>query len=152
VTKEKLMSRIAALIASVTDDLETEIVELPKWGVTIQVRGLDGVHRSEFQARIAAAREESDENDPTTISAVEKALLVESCFDPEDGSQCFDESDVEMLWTKNGAYIGKLVTAAMKVSGLSQDVENAMGKTSSDSSPTLPAESTSTQNDASTSI
>ncbi len=135
------MSRIASLIA-VADDTERDLISLPKWGVTIEVRGLDGNLRSEFQEKLSETR---DDEGNAPISAVEKTLLVQSCFDPEDGEPCFSESDIEMLWTKSGAYISKLVNTAMKVSGLRKEDEDELGKSSSGSATAIPSDaSTST--------
>jgi hypothetical protein len=138
------MSRISDLIAPSTD-LEVEQVNLPKWGVVIEVRGLDGVKRSEFQQAMSRA---SESDDPTDSTAIEKALLVLSCFDPEADppTPVFTEADVDMLWTKSGAYIGRLVQAALTVSGLTKASQEAMGKplSASGTATTPSVDSTST--------
>lgn len=132
------MSRISSLVAQ-ADDLHTEPVSCPEWGVTINVRSMDGNGRSAFMQRLADARENGE-----AVASIETDLLVACCFDPEDDSQCFVADDIPMLLTKSGAVIGRLSAVAMRQSGLDAKAEERLGKDSS--------ASTATSNDGSTSI
>lgn len=125
------MSRISQIVAD-AKDIETEEVPIPQWGVTIEVRGMDGTNRSLYLNRFFKAKEEGNEED---LASIETDMLVFCCYDPEDGSQAFVAEDIPMLLTKSGAVIGRLATTAMRLSGLDKDAEKRWGKVSSEGTP-----------------
>jgi hypothetical protein len=139
------MSRIAQLAAA-ANDIETETVPLPKWGCTVEVRGMDGNRRSQYLARLIKAREEEDTE---ALGQLEAELVVACTFDPEDGSQAFTEGDIAMLMGKSGFYIGALAMKAQRMSGLDLQAEERLGKGSLTSVPTDVSEEDSTPSVAS---
>lgn len=130
------MSRITDR-ARLVNDIETEDVPLPQWGdgVVIRVKGMDGEHRADFQSAISRAREENEEGNQRAFSEVELDLIILCSFDPDDDSPVFTSDDRTWLWTRSGAVINTLSSAAMRVSGLDTKAEERAGKDSS--SPTL---------------
>lgn len=136
------MSRIASLVA-VADDIAVEPVEVSEWGVTINVKSMTGSERAHYMGRFSKAREEAEEGDEISeaMGRLEAELIVACAFDPEDNTKVFDPSDIDMLFTKSGAAIGRLSAAAMRVSGLTQASSDTLGK---DSGSTPSAVSTST--------
>ena len=126
------MSRISQLIAT-ADDIESEDVEIPIWGCTIRIKGMNGYGRSTYLARLIKAREEEDEQ---KISEIEAELIIACAYDPEDDSLCFVSSDVPMLLEHSGAVLGVLSQKALRLSGLDGEAETRLGKGSSASAVT----------------
>lgn len=141
------MSKISEAVAA-ANDIVKDCVEIPSWGVTIEVRGMNGLARAHYFQRITEAREE---NDPAVLARIEAEILVQSLYDPEDGSLAFADSDIDMLLTKDGGVIGMLSKKALVASGLDADAESRLGKSSSASSSTATTSKDETPSDASTS-
>lgn len=87
-------------------DIKTELVEIPEWGMTFEVRGLTGAQR----AAIAA--------DASDLRQLYPDLIIASCHDPETGEPDFAPEDREWLLEKSAAALEKLVSAAIRLSGL----------------------------------
>jgi hypothetical protein len=121
------MSRISDQVSQ-ADDIETELVDIPEWGVKIAVRSMDGVRRSQFMTDFTRARE--NEDDSAAVGKIEADLIVACCFDPEDNSQAFTIEDIPMLLSKSGAVLGRLSRIASKLSGLSAEDEAEQVKNS----------------------
>lgn len=121
------MSRLSHAIA-IVDDIDHEDVYVEKWGVTLRIQGMDGHGRARYLRRIVEAREEEDDD---ALAQVEAEVLIECCYDPQDGTKAFDESDIGMLLTKHGGIIGMLSRKALVASGLDAEAEERLGKSSS---------------------
>lgn len=132
------MSRISDLV-SAANDLEFEDVPVTLWGVTIRIKSMDAGHRGLYLERLIKAREEEDD---VLLSQIQADLVIECCFDPEDGSKCFSDADAAMLLTKHGGVVGMLSTKASKLSGLDKDAEERLGKGSLVSTATPSVDST----------
>lgn len=132
------MSRIAEL-ARTTDDLSVESVTVPQWGVTIDMKSPTGHERAAFMTRMAKARE-GTEVDIELLARTEVELIIQCAHDPEDGTPAFVDTDADWLLNKSGAVIGKLSSAAFRVSGLGAEAEG-----------NVPAVSVKTPGDGSTS-
>jgi hypothetical protein len=122
------MSRIADLARSAAD-LTSEIVHVPEWDVDIEIRSMDGHQRAHYLQRLGEAR---DAEDRPEIFQTELELVTACSFDPDDGTQIFTDNDAEWLFGKSGRVIGRLASAALRVSGLAADSEEKAGKGSSD--------------------
>jgi len=114
-------------------DIESEIVEIPEWGVKVEVRGLTAAERAKLLQRAA---------DPTGQLRLDRwfaDLTIASTFDPETGERVFDPADRDALNTKSGSAISRIVDAATRLSGLSEEsVEEAkkgFGQAQNDDSP-----------------
>ena len=126
-------------------DIETELVEMPEWGVNIEVRSMSVRQRAAF----VAASQDLTENSAARIEGVYGQILVTCCLDPDTGDAVFDEDDLTWLMTeKSGAAIDRLVTRCLEASGLKDKAVDEAGKSSS-GSPTVTGEPTA--NDAPTS-
>lgn len=141
------MSRLSEKIA-VASDIDDEPVFIPKWDVTLNVRGMDGNGRAEYLKKIVRARESEDD---TELAQIEAEVLIQCLFDPDDGTRVFEDEDIPMLLTKHGGVIGMLSRKALVASGLDADAEERLGKPSSASTTLALVPEASTQNDASTS-
>ena len=104
-------------------DIEREVVEVPEWDCTIEVRSPSG----EARGRIAAVVNDTDAN----YQLLYPALLLPSLFDPESGERIFGDDDGEVLNAKNGAILERLATVALRLSGVTVEAVEEAKKGSS---------------------
>lgn len=98
-------------------DIASELVEVPEWGVTIKFRSPTVKTRAELLRLWMVA----DTPDPLVLFP---ALLMATAVDPETDEPLFREEDREMLLTKSGAVVDRLVAEALKVSGMDGEAVN----------------------------
>lgn len=106
------------------DDTQSELVEIPEWGVTLEVRSMSGAAR----ASLMQMAMESGGN--VDITRVYPDLIVQTVFDPETGEQVFEEADKHAIMAKNGALLDKVVEVATRISGFSDNAIDEAGKDS----------------------
>lgn len=117
-------------------DIDKELVEVPEWDVTIEVRSMTVRQRAAF----LAANQDHSEDGPARIEGVYGQILVTCCIDPETGDPVFEEDDLSWLMTeKSGSVIDRLVTRCLEASGLKEKAVDEAGKSSS-GSPTATGE------------
>lgn len=133
------MSKLADKVAK-AQDVEVEDVPVKEWGVTIQVRGLTG------RARAHMLKTHYNSEGVANYETFYPAIIVATCYDPENGEQAFSDEDVDMLSGKSGAVLERLASVGLRLSGLGPKAVEEAGKGSS--SPTTP---TTSQKGASTS-
>jgi hypothetical protein len=121
--KEKTVSSIRDRILT-ADDTQSELVEIPEWGVTLEVRSMSGAAR----ASLMQMAMESGGN--VDITRVYPDLIVQTVFDPETGEQVFEEADKHAIMAKNGALLDKVVEVATRISGFSDNAIDEAGKDS----------------------
>ena len=109
------------------DDLQSEPVDIPIWGVTVEVRGMDGHGRGAFIQSFS----NSDGNIDWGQAIAD--LVIETCYDPATGQKVFQPSDREALLGKNGAALQDVAEAAMRLSGLTEKAQDEAGKDSGES-------------------
>lgn len=115
------------------DDIPSEDVPVPEWGVTVQVRGLSGADRDAYEARMAAARQ-SGGNLETAMRNFRSRFLVKCLYDPSSGERVFADDDANRLGKKAGAVVDRLFDVARRLSGMDDGaVEAAEGN--SDAAP-----------------
>lgn len=116
-----------------TADIQSEMVEIPEWGVKVEVRGLTAAERAKLLQRAA------DPSGQLRLDRWFADLTIASTFDPETGERVFDPADRDALNSKSGSAVSKIVDVATRLSGLSEDsVEEAkrgFGKAQNDGSP-----------------
>ena len=142
------MSRISDLVAQ-AQDIETEDVEVPRWGVTVRMQSMNGADRAQYIRSLVAAQEAEDEE---ALSELDAQLVVACTFDPETGEHAFLPSDIPMLMQKAGDIIGALSVKAQRLSGLDGKAEERLGKGFSTSESTDDPEPVTTPNDDSFSV
>ena len=121
------MSNLSKIILS-ADDIESELVEVKQWGVTVLVKSMTAKARSKMIANAVSANGEFNMNE------VLPDLVILCTFDPETGEQVFNEGDREALMAKSASAIEVIAGVAMKLGGMTEDAVDAAGK---DFSPTL---------------
>lgn len=105
-----------------TDDIESELVEVPAWGVTLEVRSMDA------RSRTRLIRSATSEDGKVEMEHLYPDTVMMCTYDPETGERVFNDDDRELLLSKSAAAIELLAMTAMKVSGLSTDAATAAGK------------------------
>lgn len=111
-------------------DINSELVYIPEWDVTVECRSMSVRQRAAF---VAANQDKSTEG-VDRIEAVYGQILLTCCLDPETGEPVFSEDDLGWLMTeKSGAVIDTLVTRCLEASGLKEKAVDEVGKSSSDS-------------------
>jgi hypothetical protein len=101
------------------DDIESEIVEIPQWGVKIEVRGMTSKERAKLLKSTSV-------NGEVDFDRWFPDLIIATAHDPETGEKVFEAADRDMLNTKSGAAITRLAETASRLSGLGEaDVDAA---------------------------
>lgn len=110
-------------------DVQSEIVHIPEWDVDVEVRGIAAAERIAMYDRIASEQQAGKLAAP--VSVMWPTLVIGCTFDPETGEQLFKPDDWTALAQKSGAAIDRLASAAMRLSGISEGSEDALGEGSS---------------------
>ena len=117
------LTREAILAAT---SLPTEECDVPEWGGTVVVRGLDGTGRDEFEASTVVMRGQLAVRDTANI----RAKLAARCIvDHDTGEPVFTQQDVDALGKLSGAALDRVFGVAARLSGIGQaDMEELEGK------------------------
>lgn len=97
------------------EDISSEKVEIPEWGVTIEMRSISGRKRCEMRKNLTSNNGMIDD------AKLYQQILINCAFDPETGEPIFTEADKDAILEKNGAVLESLAIVGMKLSGMSQD-------------------------------
>lgn len=110
-------------------DTEAEIVEVPEWGVEIEIRSMTGRQRAQIMTEIAQGGMEN-----INVEHLWSSVLTTCLYDPANGENVFAVDDLEWLMTeKSAAVIDRLSTRCMEVSGITEASAADSGKGSSGS-------------------
>lgn len=115
-------------------DTESEVVDVPEWGVKLEMRSPSARERTRM---LKAAMIEGE-----TTPDLEKfgpALIVATAFDPDTGEQVFTVDDIVALGDKSAQVVERLSTVSMRLAGMRADAVDE-GK---DDSSTTPNDATS---------
>jgi len=104
------------------DDTQKEIVKIEEWGVEVEIRGMSGA------ARASISQDAAENNGNINFLKMMPELVVQCCFDPETGEQVFEASDKDLVMSKSGAVLDRIVTVAMRLSGFGQNAVDEAGK------------------------
>ena len=107
------------------DDTHSKLVEIPEWGVTVEVRSMSGASR----ASLMQASVES--GGIVDMMKIYPDLIIQTTFDPETGEQVFTADDRDALMGKNGSILDRLAEVATAISGFSEKAVDEAGKGSS---------------------
>lgn len=114
-------------------DQHTEVVDVPEWGGSLRVRGLNGRERDRYeQAMLVADKKGNIKPDMTDA----RARLVAASAINEDGSAMFSsKDDVMMLTMKSAAALDRVSSVCQVLSGLSdKDLDDLLGNSDGDPS------------------
>ena len=106
------------------DDIPSETLSVPEWGVDVLVRGMTGADRAAILERAVTPE--------GTVSFAQfyPEVVITTVHDPETGGRLFDEEDRDLLMQKSGAALDRLATVGLRLSGMTEDAVKASGKDS----------------------
>jgi hypothetical protein len=107
------------------DDVGHEVVDVPAWGVKLEVRSMTGRERATMIERFI------DDSGQMNVKDLYPSLIIACAFDPDSGEQVFSQADHDKLNDKNAAALEVVAQAAMRLSGISSEGQEALGKGSS---------------------
>jgi hypothetical protein len=113
-------------------DIPSESVDVPEWGVKVEVRGMTGAERTRIMDK--AVGQTGDVN----LQFVYPEIVIATSFDPESGEQIFSPNDRDALLAKSANALDRLASVGMRLSGFTQESADVAGK---DSSATATADS-----------
>ena len=103
------------------DDIQTELVEIPEWGVTILVKSMTGAERGQMLKGVTA-------NGQIDISKTISDVLIFTAHDPETEERIFTLADRDLLNEKSGSAIQRAAEVGMRLSGLMPESIDEAGK------------------------
>jgi hypothetical protein len=119
------MSSLSQAIFAV-NDITSETVEVPQWGVTVLVKSMTALDRAKM---IGNAVESA--GGQLNLQEVLPDMVILCTFDPETGERVFLDSDRDALMAKSAGAIETIATVAMRLSGLTETAVDELGKDSS---------------------
>lgn len=114
-----------------SQDLKTEVVEVPEWGGSVTVQELDAQARDSYEASLRSIRRDGS---VVPVQDNIRAKLVVRCLVNPDGSRMFSDEQTDDLGRKSATIVDRLFDVAARLSGLEDEDVKAEGK---DSEPTL---------------
>lgn len=121
---------MADIRATILDaqDLESEFLEIPEWGVTVEVRGMTARDRSSLQRKIA-------QKDGPDLEAWYWELALSCVYDPETGKRVFDKADRDVILGKSALVLSRIADVATRLSGMGvgsvEEAQQELGETGS---------------------
>jgi hypothetical protein len=119
------MSEIRSAILK-AEDHDAELVEVPEWGVTVEVRSMTARARAALQKRFAG-RDEFD------LAEYYADMLIAAVYDPESGEPLFEVADREALKDKSAAVLDRVSDVVTRLSGMGvgalEEAEEELGET-----------------------
>lgn len=92
------------------DDIQRELVEIPEWGVILEVRGMNGADRSRIIEMV------SDEQGNVSVGTMYVETVIASTYDPESGERVFSPTDRDALTAKAASAIDRIAKVGMRLS------------------------------------
>lgn len=106
------------------DDIAEELLVIPEWDVTVLVKSLTA------KSRASMISEAIQNNGVFNFENVLPDMVILCTFDPESGERVFADTDRDSLMTKAAAPIESIAEVAMRLSGMTEDSVNTLGKES----------------------
>lgn len=101
------------------DDLPSESVEVPEWGVTVYVRSMTGRDRDMFEGQMVEMADQGKRMDNF------RARLAVFCAVDEKGKRIFKDSDQATLGQKSGRALDRVFEVASRLNKLTEsDIED----------------------------
>lgn len=99
------------------DDLYSEEVDVPEWGVTLTLRTPTVAERARLISRFTV----NGTATTTDLAEMYPALLIATCVDPESGAALFTDADADLIRGKNGTVVESIATVALRLCGMGAD-------------------------------
>lgn len=115
------------------DDIDAELVEVPEWGVVLELRTPSGAERAQLMKRFSRT-----DADGTKVEidweGMYPSLIIMTAYDPDTGERVFEWGDLDRLNTKSGALLERVAKVSMKLAGMDKEAVEA-GKDGSSETP-----------------
>jgi len=105
-----------------TDDIQEQIVDVPKWGVKILVKELNGRQRDKIMQSAV------DSKGNINFEKMHSEAIIAACYDPETKEKLFEETDRDQLMGKSSAAIDTIYNVIAEMSGLTKKSEEVIEK------------------------
>lgn len=96
------------------DDIPFEDVEVPEWGVTVRVKGLDVADFTSAQRQAKSPGPKGE----FTLDRMYAALIVRGVCDPTTNEAIFTDADAGLILTKSMKVIERLSGKINELSGM----------------------------------
>lgn len=106
-------------------DIPSEMVEVPEWGVKVEVRGMTGAERTRIMDLAI------DNKGGVNLQFVYPEIVIATSFDSVSGEQIFKPADRGALLAKAATALDRLAAVGMRLSGFTQESADQVGKDSS---------------------
>jgi len=94
------------------NDLPTRKISVPEWGGHVNVRGLNGTERDDYEQRVL----DRNKGDKVALKAW-RARIVASTIVDDKGENIFTDSDIAALAKKSAAALDRIVDVVLELSG-----------------------------------
>jgi len=98
-------------------DISIEEIDVPEWGGSVYVKGMNGTERDTFEASIVQQRGKNASVNMANI----RAKLAAQTICNENGERLFTDADIKALGKKSAAALQRVFDIAQKLSGISGD-------------------------------
>jgi hypothetical protein len=98
-----------------SEDLPSEKVEVPEWGVTVWVRSMSGRDRDMFESQMADLSGKGRTMDNF------RARMTVFCTVDEKGNRIFKDGDISALGAKSGRALDRIFDAASRLNKMTQE-------------------------------
>jgi len=113
-TREQILS---------AEDIKTEEVEVPEWGGTVLVKGMNGKERDAFEMSFLDGSRATTEN-------IRAKLVSLTIIDPETNKQLFTVADIDALGQKSAKALDRIFEIAQRLSKIGANDVEEMAKNS----------------------
>lgn len=100
-----------------SNDIQSELVEVPEWGVIVEVRSMIAADRARIMEKAQA-------DGTVGGGAVYFDTVLLTVFDPDTGERLFSESDRDALSGKNAAALDRLAMVGLRLSGMTEEAQD----------------------------
>lgn len=109
--------------------LQSETIEVPQWGATIEVREMTGRQRASFLKKV------TDKKGNMDTEKFYPQIVIDSSYDPETHEKIFKDGDFDVIAEMGSTALEIIAAVAVRLSGLNQaEAEKNLGNIPSESS------------------
>jgi hypothetical protein len=105
------------------EDIPTETVTVPEWGVEVLVKGMSAGERIRLMQNAF-----DQQTQQVNMSIVYPDVLVACTFDPETDDPVFTEQDKSAILSKSSAAVERVANVGLKLSGIGKEEQDQAGK------------------------
>ncbi len=113
-------------------DLRKELLAVPAWDLTLEIRGLTARLRAAMveRATVKTRGEDGEEVSSVDSKILNPLLIIASCYDPETGERVFDDTDGEGIENKSAESYDLITSCILRLNGMDKAERKVMEKNS----------------------